>query len=219
MQRATSATLNRPLNIIVFLVFIQNGPSGRLSAPKPMSKDSSTLLVRLSPLREKLREFYLEETDYEKRALASLSAVELDTVLLKTAPTLAAVGLQVKLLTTPSSSPPVDWRIANKPPSLLSGLNRLMNSANRPWRCWSVWPSSSRRAKARSTGCLAMWTSGTWSSCCGRQGWLRGLAVRMGGYALRRRGSFCGTLGSGARVSCRWLLRFGHVSAPARTGA
>ena len=52
----------------------------------------------IDTLREKLREFYLEETDYEKRAVASLSAVDLVTLLLEASPTLAAVGLQVKLV-------------------------------------------------------------------------------------------------------------------------
>ena len=52
----------------------------------------------IDTLREKLREFYLEEADYEKRALASLSAVEVVTALLEASPTLAAIGLQVKII-------------------------------------------------------------------------------------------------------------------------
>ncbi len=51
----------------------------------------------IDTLKEKLREFYLEEADYEKRAVASLSTVELMTALLEASPTLSAVGLQLKL--------------------------------------------------------------------------------------------------------------------------
>ena len=49
-------------------------------------------------LREKLREFFREEGDYEKRAVASLSTIELVTALLEASPTLAAVGLQIRLV-------------------------------------------------------------------------------------------------------------------------
>ena len=48
-------------------------------------------------LREKLREFFLEEADYEKRAVASISTVELVTGLIEASPTLASLGLQVRL--------------------------------------------------------------------------------------------------------------------------
>ncbi len=51
----------------------------------------------IDTLKEKLREFYLDEADYEKRAVASLSTVELMTALLEASPTLSAVGLQIKL--------------------------------------------------------------------------------------------------------------------------
>ena len=55
------------------------------------------LAYTVDSLRDKLREFFLEETDYEKRAAASLSAIELLDALMKASPTLAAVGLQLRI--------------------------------------------------------------------------------------------------------------------------
>jgi len=52
----------------------------------------------IETLREKLREFFVEEMDHEKRAVASLSSLELVTALLEAAPTLEAVGLQVQVV-------------------------------------------------------------------------------------------------------------------------
>lgn len=52
----------------------------------------------IDSLRAKLREFFLEEADYDKRAVASLSAVELISALLEASPALAAVGLQIRLV-------------------------------------------------------------------------------------------------------------------------
>ena len=52
----------------------------------------------IDTLREKLRAFFLHEGDHEKRAVASLSAVELVSALLEASPTLAAVGLQIRLV-------------------------------------------------------------------------------------------------------------------------
>lgn len=49
----------------------------------------------IETLREKLREFFLEEGDYEKRAVASMSAVQLITALLEASPQLKALGLQI----------------------------------------------------------------------------------------------------------------------------
>lgn len=49
----------------------------------------------IETLREKLREFFLEELDHEKRAVASLTTLELVTAILEAAPTLEAVGLQL----------------------------------------------------------------------------------------------------------------------------
>lgn len=51
----------------------------------------------LETLREKLREFFLEEGDYEKRAVASLTTVQLITALLEATPQLEALGLQIRL--------------------------------------------------------------------------------------------------------------------------
>ena len=51
----------------------------------------------LETLREKLREFFVEEGDYEKRAVASMSAVELITAILEAGPQLEALGLQIRL--------------------------------------------------------------------------------------------------------------------------
>jgi len=48
-------------------------------------------------LREKLREFFLEEADYEKRAVASLTTVELVSALLEASPVLAEVGLRFQI--------------------------------------------------------------------------------------------------------------------------
>jgi segregation and condensation protein B len=51
----------------------------------------------LETLRERLREFFVEEGDYEKRAVASMSAVELITAILEAGPQLEALGLQIRL--------------------------------------------------------------------------------------------------------------------------
>ncbi len=51
----------------------------------------------IETLREKLREFFLGENDYEKRAVASMSAVQLITALLEASPTLETLGLQIRL--------------------------------------------------------------------------------------------------------------------------
>ena len=51
----------------------------------------------LETLREKLREFFVEENDYEKRAVASMSAVQLITAILEAGPQLEALGLQIRL--------------------------------------------------------------------------------------------------------------------------
>jgi segregation and condensation protein B len=52
----------------------------------------------IDTLREKLREFFLEEGDHEKRAVASLPAVELVSALLEASPTLSSIGLQIRLV-------------------------------------------------------------------------------------------------------------------------
>lgn len=85
-----------------------------------------------------------KETDYEKRALASLSAVELVTALLEASPTLAVVGLQVKIVNGTVQLATSRWRTANKPPSLPSVVNGLVNLVHQSWRCWLAWPSSNR---------------------------------------------------------------------------
>jgi chromosome segregation and condensation protein ScpB len=51
----------------------------------------------LETLRERLREFFVEEGDYEKRAVASMSAVQLITAILEAGPQLEALGLQIRL--------------------------------------------------------------------------------------------------------------------------
>ena len=52
----------------------------------------------IETLREKLREFFVEELDHEKRAVASMTSLELVTALLEAASTLEAVGLQVQIV-------------------------------------------------------------------------------------------------------------------------
>ena len=44
-----------------------------------------------------MREFFVEEGDYEKRAVASMSAVQLITAILEAGPQLEALGLQIRL--------------------------------------------------------------------------------------------------------------------------
>jgi chromosome segregation and condensation protein ScpB len=51
----------------------------------------------LETLRERLREFFVEEGDYEKRAVASMSAVQLITAILEAGPQLEELGLQIRL--------------------------------------------------------------------------------------------------------------------------
>ena len=51
----------------------------------------------IESLREKLREFFVGEGDYEKRAVASISAVELITAMLEASPQLESLGLQIRL--------------------------------------------------------------------------------------------------------------------------
>ena len=51
----------------------------------------------LETLRERLREFFVEEGDYEKRAVASMSAVQLITAILEAGPQLEALGLKIRL--------------------------------------------------------------------------------------------------------------------------
>ena len=52
----------------------------------------------IETLREKLREFFVEEGDYEKRAVASMTSLELVTALLEASSSLDAVGLQIRLV-------------------------------------------------------------------------------------------------------------------------
>ena len=52
----------------------------------------------VATLRERLRACFVEEGDYEKRAVASLSTLQLMTALLEAAPALEAVGLQLRLV-------------------------------------------------------------------------------------------------------------------------
>jgi chromosome segregation and condensation protein ScpB len=51
----------------------------------------------IETLREKLREFFLDEGDYDKRAVASMSSVQLITAILEASPRLEELGLQVRL--------------------------------------------------------------------------------------------------------------------------
>ena len=51
----------------------------------------------LETLRERLREFFVVEGDFEKRAVASMSAVQLITAILEAGPQLEALGLQIRL--------------------------------------------------------------------------------------------------------------------------
>lgn len=51
----------------------------------------------IETLREKLREFFLDENDHEKRAVASMTSVQLITALLEASPVLEAIGLQIRL--------------------------------------------------------------------------------------------------------------------------
>ena len=52
----------------------------------------------IETLREKLREFFVEDNDYEKRAVASFTSFELVSALLESSPALDAVGLQIRLI-------------------------------------------------------------------------------------------------------------------------
>ena len=50
----------------------------------------------IETLREKLREFFLEEGDFEKRAVASMSSVQLITAMLEASSQFEALGLQIR---------------------------------------------------------------------------------------------------------------------------
>ena len=50
----------------------------------------------IETLREKLREFFVGEGDFEKRAVASMSSVQLITAILEVSPALDALGLQIR---------------------------------------------------------------------------------------------------------------------------
>ena len=52
----------------------------------------------IETLREKLREFFVEDNDYEKRAVASFTSFELVSALLESSSALDAVGLQIRLI-------------------------------------------------------------------------------------------------------------------------
>ncbi len=89
----------------------------------------------IETLREKLREFFLGENDYEKRAVASMSAVQLITAILEASPALEALGLQIRLtngtaqiFTTRIQNEMLSAFIAEKlPPS--SGAGELTDGA------------------------------------------------------------------------------------------
>lgn len=51
----------------------------------------------IETLREKLREFFFDENDYEKRAVASMTSVQLITAILEASPVLEGLGLQIRL--------------------------------------------------------------------------------------------------------------------------
>ena len=56
----------------------------------------------LETLRERVREFFVEENDSEKRAVASMSAVQLITAILEAGPQLEALGCRF--------GSPMGWR-------------------------------------------------------------------------------------------------------------
>lgn len=66
----------------------------------------------IETLREKLRDFFVEEGDHEKRAVASMSAVELITAILEASPRLETLGLQIRL--TNGAAQIVTARIQNE---------------------------------------------------------------------------------------------------------
>ena len=90
----------------------------------------------LETLREKLREFFAEEGDYEKRAVASMSAVQLITAILEAGPQLEALGLQIRLtngvaqiFTTKIQNERLSAFIAERAPVGAAGVGELTPAA------------------------------------------------------------------------------------------
>jgi len=90
----------------------------------------------LETLREKLREFFVEEGDYEKRAVASMSAVQLITAILEAGPQLEALGLQIRLtngvaqiFTTKIQNEKLSAFIAERAPVGAGGVGELTPAA------------------------------------------------------------------------------------------
>ena len=90
----------------------------------------------LETLREKLREFFVEEGDYEKRAVASMSAVQLITAILETGPQLEVLGLQIRLIngvaqifTTTIQNEKLSVFIAERAPMGAAGVGEVTPAA------------------------------------------------------------------------------------------
>lgn len=90
----------------------------------------------LETLREKLREFFVEEGDYEKRAVASMSEVQLITAILEAGPQLEALGLQIRLtngavqiFTTKIQNEKLSAFIAERAPVGVGGVGELTPAA------------------------------------------------------------------------------------------
>jgi chromosome segregation and condensation protein ScpB len=90
----------------------------------------------LETLREKLREFFVDEGDYEKRAVASMSAVQLITAILEAGPQLEALGLQIRLtngvvqiFTTKIQNEKLSAFIAERAPIGAGGVGELTPAA------------------------------------------------------------------------------------------
>lgn len=117
----------------------------------------------LETLRKKLRESFVEENDFEKRAVALMTTVQLITALLEATPQLEALGLQIRLtngtaqlFTARIQNEKLSAFIAEKLPET-RGAGEL---TQRLWRFCPVLPSDSPLPKRRSIGSLGMWTSG-----------------------------------------------------------
>ena len=155
----------------------------------------------LETLREKLREFFVEEGDYEKRAVASMSAVQLITAILEAGPQREALGLQIRLtngvaqiFTSKIQNERLSAFIAERAPMGAGGAGEL---PRQHLRCWRVSRSSSRFRRQKLIRFLGTLTSGTWCPCSGRWRWSRSLRERMGGCDSRRRGGFWNGLALG----------------------
>ena len=83
-----------------------------------------------------MREFFVEQGDYEKRAVASMSAVQLITAILETGPQLEVLGLQIRLIngvaqifTTTIQNEKLSVFIAERAPMGAAGVGEVTPAA------------------------------------------------------------------------------------------